>query len=1141
MDRQELVRNAVAFLADPTAQASSLTQKIQFLEAKGLTAPEIEDALRQSGSNPTVRPYQAPYQAPYGQNYGTSSFANGSKQWDWRDYFITTVVAGTAVIGAVTLFQKYLLPNLRPPATTAYEADRDALTAQFDVAEALLKEIQAETAAVKSAVEEQKERVDKATEDVQAVVKEMRDGETKTRDEMRELRDEVNNVRDMLPKMIDKNRDSQTQSLAELQQELKSLKALLLSRGSTTSHAPTPSLPSFTGRPSIPAWQLSGSTPAGGAHGSAFSSASPLSTPPPPEPPVESKGKEVTAEASGRGTPRTMFSQFRQAVEGFQAPPPQRRNGSQDLSRSASPAPGSPLTKSNSMPEPRAPKSNLEDRLRAKLAAAERKSSTPAPVPVPERPLSPKSVPLPGSPALSPTVASASEIDGPLSLSIPSIITEPSTADLKPEEDEMFHSALPPITPIAEEEKTELVPERDDAKEGSDSKAPLSSETKIATTEASTASIESPTQNAGGPSAFTADDAAVEEDAPLETVSTPPEVSVEASSEIPLEALQNRLKLVEQRFADVSTSFKRIQAEKLAADAVLREFSPVETMQDVEGLRNYLENLNLKTEMSQDEIKRLNGKLERQEERIEELRETHHLESTSQSDQVEKLRQQLKESEALISAANDTSAQSEGETSKRNAEIERLKGDVTKANGLAKEEEEKRVKAISLLKTLRQKLVKAEKDKEDVGKEMAAMKERGDTEREKERTERTRMQREIEAVEAERDKALAGLKARFDKDLSGLKERHEKETTALRGQLELDAVTTKSLHVKELTAKNSQIASLQNSVNSLTKEKNSLFDELQMRQAELESSTSHLESLQGQNTELQFQLREFDDRIAVLNEEVNDTRRQQTDSPRVPTASAEDVARLLSSSEVKYESKLAELRKNLAAVEKERNEGEADWSRKLREKSRETDELRRVLQSSSQTRDESEEVLGGLKAEIEQLRAEITGYQRQISALQMQVDEVKETEVSSHLRLSESKARLTALEQHVEEGKARETQLRTHNKTLREEMRKVQSSAALLEKQRNPGVGYWTSRPNGSSTDTRTSISSNSSAPPSRPATPKAAPAQSNNEEEVNLEYLRNVILQFLEHKEMRPNLVKVLSIILHFTPQETRRIIAKV
>lgn len=69
----------------------------------------------------------------------------------------------------------------------------------------------------------------------------------------------------------------------------------------------------------------------------------------------------------------------------------------------------------------------------------------------------------------------------------------------------------------------------------------------------------------------------------------------------------------------------------------------------------------------------------------------------------------------------------------------------------------------------------------------------------------------------------------------------------------------------------------------------------------------------------------------------------------------------------------------------------------------------------------------------------------------------------------------------------------------------------------------------------------------------------------MNLEYLRNVILQFLENKEMRvsvigrvffraddplvsvrfgalqPHLVRVLSIILHFTPQETRRLIAKV
>lgn len=86
--------------------------------------------------------------------------------------------------------------------------------------------------------------------------------------------------------------------------------------------------------------------------------------------------------------------------------------------------------------------------------------------------------------------------------------------------------------------------------------------------------------------------------------------------------------------------------------------------------------------------------------------------------------------------------------------------------------------------------------------------------------------------------------------------------------------------------------------------------------------------------------------------------------------------------------------------------------------------------------------------------------------------------------------------------------------TLREELRKVQSSAALLERQRNPGVGYWTSRSESAAPDVRTSLSSTSS--DSRVASPAPEPTSSKNEEEVNLEYLRNVILQFLEHKEMR-------------------------
>ncbi|KIK71076.1 hypothetical protein GYMLUDRAFT_33202 [Collybiopsis luxurians FD-317 M1] len=270
-DREELIRNAVAFLADPKSQASPLTQRIQFLESKGLTPPEIDLAIRQATNQsaaPTL-PYRVGYPSVFGQPYP-------SPQWDWRDYFITAVVSGTVLYGAVSLFKKYLSPHLQPPNSTVYEDDKDALTAQFDAAEALLKEIQTETAAVKQAVEEQKEKVDKTTKDVESVVSEMRDAEARARDEMREVRDEINTIRDMLPKMIEKNKDMQTQSLAELQQELKSLKALLLSRGPTMSSTPSPA--PVLGRPSIPAWQLAASNPGPTSFNASSSTVPPMTT-----------------------------------------------------------------------------------------------------------------------------------------------------------------------------------------------------------------------------------------------------------------------------------------------------------------------------------------------------------------------------------------------------------------------------------------------------------------------------------------------------------------------------------------------------------------------------------------------------------------------------------------------------------------------------------------------------------------------------------------------------------------------------------------------------------------------------------------------------------------------------------------------
>ncbi|KAJ7487679.1 hypothetical protein B0H11DRAFT_1721098 [Mycena galericulata] len=1106
-DRQELVRNAVAFLNDPSAcislperseyslltppqsRASPLAQRIQFLEAKGLTPPEIDLAVRQAAQGSS-------YPSGYAQN-PYPLLPPPPYRWDWRDYFITAVVSGTVTYGAVALFKKYLLPHLQPPTSTAYEDDRDALTAQFDAAEALLKEIQAESAAVRAAVEAQKEQIDETTKNVDAMVREVHDGEAKTRDEMREIRDEVNSIREMLPKMIERNKESQTQSLAELQHELKSLKALLLSRGPTIPSSSLPSSPLPTlGRPSIPAWQLA--------------SASPATTPSESAPVSNGKGKEVETAPEATAHIPQMFSHFvhnlaphaRQSSESAPEARPASPSRSHSLDGHASPTTTGQLAESalsnlrkslasqrptspgqKSPPPTRPQKSTLEDRLRATFTIGEASSETspavssrvsPVLPPVenhveaPEselriEPMSPSSVPLPDSPVSSPiTLHELTPV-----LAAPPLPSEP-------------------VVPASPQPKSPQV----------DQISALEAEADL-----------SPT--------------------------TP-----DANSRVTdVDALQERLKLVEQRFSDVSTSFKRLQAEKAAADAVLRELTPLETISDSQALRDFVQNVVLKSEISLEEIARLNSKLETQEDRIEELRDTHRLESGSQSAQIEKMKKQMAEAEALLAASQSSIAQRDESAAAQKVEIDRLLGEVERSKRVAKEEEEKRVKAISLLKTVRQKLVKAEKDRDDLQREVAASKEKEKVERDNEQLEKSRLRAEIETVNSEREKAVAGLKAQFDRESASLRDRYEKEVAGLRGQFELETLTTKSTHSKEVGTLNSRISSLESTLTGLANDKNAFFDQLQLRQAELESAQSHLDSLQSQNTELQYQLRESEERFALLNEDITEARREQDSRSREPISSAEDIARLLSAAEAKYESRLTDLKKELSVVEKERNESEAQWSRKLRDKVRENDDLRQAIGSATKTRELDEGLADKLKDQVKLLQNEIRLREVEVAELRAQSATLEDVESSTKAQETETNAKIDALEQLVEEIKSREAHLRASNKTLREELRKVQSSAALLERQRNPGVGYWTSRTESSAPDVRTSRSSTSS--DSRVASP--TPSSQKNEEEVNLEYLRNVILQFLEHKEMRPNLVKVLSIILHFTPQETRRLVAKV
>ncbi|ORY27994.1 peroxisomal membrane anchor protein conserved region-domain-containing protein [Naematelia encephala] len=288
--REDLIRNAVLFLNDPKVRSSNLTSRIQFLESKGLDEAEIQEALRLAASGSGLADVPT-----YANGYGHQIVPPAPPRRDWRDLFIMAVISGGVVYGLTALARKYLLPHLQPPSSTSFQSTSAELSAQYDEASTLLKELQEETKRLQEGVEGERERVGKVVEEVEDAVKGVREGEERWRDELREMRTEVEGVRELVPRMIEKHAQSQSLALADLQTELRSLKTLLQSRqsnqpapnnngngngnGVSSTQAAANALLAPRAGKGIPAWQMAPSSGSGSGSGSGANGQSGSSSP----------------------------------------------------------------------------------------------------------------------------------------------------------------------------------------------------------------------------------------------------------------------------------------------------------------------------------------------------------------------------------------------------------------------------------------------------------------------------------------------------------------------------------------------------------------------------------------------------------------------------------------------------------------------------------------------------------------------------------------------------------------------------------------------------------------------------------------------------------------------------------------------
>ncbi|KAI9017884.1 peroxisomal membrane anchor protein conserved region-domain-containing protein [Phycomyces nitens] len=281
--REDLITSAISFLSDPKVQSAPLAKKVSFLESKGMTSEEIEEAMaRSSGKAPTA---SAPTAVGALQGPGMHSGPMVMQpppvpqrpSYDWRDIFIAAVLAGGVGYGVWTLAKRLFGPWFKVPTQKELEEDKEKLDAQFQAVEDSLKGIKDQTNAALDTVSSQSKKVDESILGLEVVLRELKQGDLSREDEFKTIKSD----------MLDRNKESQGVILNDLQTEVKSLKSLLLSRrptngvssvleqGSSTPVSPAHLSSSFTeaspvglsprlsaalnsnAHSGIPAWQIS--------------------------------------------------------------------------------------------------------------------------------------------------------------------------------------------------------------------------------------------------------------------------------------------------------------------------------------------------------------------------------------------------------------------------------------------------------------------------------------------------------------------------------------------------------------------------------------------------------------------------------------------------------------------------------------------------------------------------------------------------------------------------------------------------------------------------------------------------------------------------------------------------------------------
>lgn len=336
------------------------------------------------------------------------------------------------------------------------------------------------------------------------------------------------------------------------------------------------------------------------------------------------------------------------------------------------------------------------------------------------------------------------------------------------------------------------------------------------------------------------------------------------------------------------------------------------------------------------------------EELLQDLRETHRIERESSAAALVALRSQLSSKDGPLKAITTQLTMAEETTKLAQAELVISREEYEKMKLVAKEEEERRVKALSLLRALRQKIVKLDKEKEEYERSLDAVKLGESTAVEALKLEKSRTEKEMMTLRLKQETQMGKLS-------HSLKAQYEREAVARKAAFEGEMKTIRANQVKDLTSRENRIRQLEGTVKELTQARDRIFGESEAKMEETESATKECARVKVELVELKYSMKEIEDRSAALAEELDEARKDQ----RVSTRDDTNLRRALAEAEARHETRSRDLLARITQLELDRQAVEVEMSMTLSERNKEIEKMRKEMMDKER---EGKESLGERRA-----------------------------------------------------------------------------------------------------------------------------------------------------------------------------------